>query len=122
MLHNEAQAINHIRSNRLGSIWDDVSNIAGDFWHWAENFFDKAVMVIENGILKLKDGVTFVLRVVGEGLEFVLDLGDKVFRLVLKTVGMVFKAINWILKLVGIDLGKVSILNPNSPRLCKLTM
>lgn len=122
MLHSEAQAINHIRSNRLGSILDDVSNIAGDFWHWAENFFDKAVMVIENGILKLKDGVTFALRVVGEGLEFVLDLGDKVFRLVLKTVGMVFKAINWILKLVGIDLGKVSILNPNSPRLCKLTM
>jgi hypothetical protein len=88
--------------------WSDFTGSVGDFFHHIGNLFEGAVAFIKDGVVYLKEGVSFVINKVAEGLEFVLNLADKVLRLALKTVGAVFKALNWVLKLVGIDLSKVS--------------
>lgn len=92
----------------LGSVWDDVIDIARDVWHSITHFFDQTFAYIKDGLVYLKEGVSFVINKIEEGLEFVLTLADKVLRIALKTVLLVCKAINWVLKLVGIDLTKVS--------------
>ncbi|KAI1464011.1 uncharacterized protein F4812DRAFT_468178 [Daldinia caldariorum] len=84
--------------------WTDVF---GDIWHWLENAFDEVVKVIEDGVVKLANGVKFIISKVGEGFEFVLQIGDKTIRLVLDTLVTIYKGLNFLLKLVGIDLDKV---------------
>jgi hypothetical protein len=91
----------------LGGIVDDFGSFVGDVLHWLENAFVDGIKQISKGVTYLKDGVSFVIHKVEEGLMFVLDLAGKAFRIVLKTLGAVLKALNWVLKLVGIDLAKI---------------
>ncbi|MFY7669809.1 hypothetical protein ACOSP6_01845 [Tenacibaculum sp. MEBiC06402] len=87
-----------------GGILDDIKTFAGDALHWLEHAFVDGIKLIEKGVTFLKDGVSFVIKKVGEVLHFVLTIADKVLTIVLDTMLTVFKAINWVLKLVGIDL------------------
>ncbi|KAK3672969.1 hypothetical protein LTR78_007079 [Recurvomyces mirabilis] len=103
-LHKEGQAEKLLSVHRDSAV---LGSFFGDFWHWIENFADDIVSNIENGVVKLIDGTTFIIHKVEEGLEFVLVLADKTLRIALSTLGAVFKALNWILKLVGIDLAKI---------------
>ena len=89
------------------SVVDDIEDFAGDALHWMETAFVDGFRVIEKGVVKLEDGVEFVIKKVEEGLQFVLKLADKVLNVVLDTLGAVFRAVNWLLKLIGIDLSKV---------------
>ncbi|KAK6949364.1 hypothetical protein Daesc_009439 [Daldinia eschscholtzii] len=84
--------------------WTDIF---GDIWHWLENAFHDVVKVIEDGVVKLANGVKFIISKVGEVFEFVLHIGDKILRLVLDTLVTIYKGLNFLLKLVGIDLDKV---------------
>jgi hypothetical protein len=91
----------------LGGVFGDIETFVGDALHWLEHAFSDGIKLIEKGVTFLKDGVSFVIQKVEEGLMFVLDLAGKAFKIVLKTLGAVFKALNWILKLIGIDLSKI---------------
>ncbi|SKA41699.1 hypothetical protein SAMN04488128_105492 [Chitinophaga eiseniae] len=62
---------------------------------------------IEESIGQAKDAVRFVVKKVNEALEFCVTIGGKVLTLMLDTALKVFKAINWILKKIGIDLDEI---------------
>lgn len=84
--------------------WGEV---IGDIWHWIENTFHDIVKFVEDGVVKLANGVKFIISKVGDAFEFVLHIGDKILRLVLDTLVTIYKGLNFLLKLVGIDLDKV---------------
>ncbi|MDV7699266.1 hypothetical protein N6B72_20285 [Chryseobacterium soli] len=86
------------------SVFDDILTFAGDAFQWLENAFVDGIKLIEKGVTYLKDGVNFVISKVGDVLHFVLTIADKVLTIVLDTMVTVFKAINWVLQLIGIDL------------------
>lgn len=90
-----------------GGPFDSIVDAAGDALHWLEHALVQGIKLIENGVTVLEDGVSFVLQPISDGLQFVLNIGAKVLRIALTAVGAVFKALNWVLKLVGIDLAKV---------------
>lgn len=91
----------------VGGALDDIEDWAGDALHWVETAFSDGIKLVEKGVTYLKDGVSFVIRKVEEGLQFVLSIAGKVLTIALKTLGSVLKALNWVLKLVGIDLKKI---------------
>ncbi|QKJ30678.1 hypothetical protein HQ865_13245 [Mucilaginibacter mali] len=90
-----------------GDIFNDIKNFAGDALHYLETFVNTTIKAIEKGLVVLENGIKFVLKKIDEGLQFVLEIGDKILNIVLDTLGAVFKALNWVLKLVGIDLEKI---------------
>lgn len=89
-----------------GIVHNIISHV-GDALHYIEHAFEKGIKEVEKGLVVLKDGVSFVIKKAEEGLHFVLNLMDKVLVIELKTLGAVFKAINSVLKLIGIDLEKI---------------
>ncbi len=89
---------------KVGGAFDDFLVFAGDAFQWLENAFVDGIKLIDKGITYLKDGVSFIVKKVGDVLHFVLTLADKILTIVLDTMLTVFKAINWVLKLIGIDL------------------
>jgi hypothetical protein len=89
------------------SVGGFIEDIAGDLLHFLEEAFSDALKAVEKGVVILADGASFVIHKLEDGLSLVLTLADKVFKIALKTLASVFKALNWILKLVGIDLGKI---------------
>jgi hypothetical protein len=90
-----------------GDIFNDIKNFAGDALHYLSEFVNSAISAINKGLIVLENGVKFVLKKVDEGLQFVLAIGDQLLNIVLDTLGAVFQALNWVLKLVGIDLEKI---------------
>lgn len=88
----------------LSSIGDSIEMIAGDFLHWVENTFEDGLKAIMKGVTELKDGTTFLIQKLEDGLHFVMNLAGKVLSVALKTLGAVLKALNFVLKLIGIDL------------------
>lgn len=92
---------------RLGGVGDILDDIAGDVLHWLDNAFIDGIKLIEKGITHLEDGVSFVIRKVEDGLQFVLQLPGRLVSFVMKTLGAVLKALNWILKLIRIGLLKI---------------
>lgn len=90
-----------------GGIFDDIINFAGDALHYLSEFVNTSIAAIRQGLIVLENGIQFVLKKIDEGLQFVLSIGDKILNIVLDTLGAVFKALNWVLKLIGIDLEKI---------------
>jgi len=89
---------------RAGGIGDDFLTAVGDAFKWLETAFEDGIKLVEKGVTYLKDGVSFVVKKIGDALHFVLSIADKILTIVLDTLLTVFKAINWVLKLIGIDL------------------
>jgi hypothetical protein len=83
---------------------EDIFSWPGDALHWLENAFDDAIDYVKQGVTFLQDGASFVLREIEDGFEIALKFGSTLLRFALTTIGAVFKALNWLLKLVGIDL------------------
>jgi hypothetical protein len=92
---------------RVMSVGSVIEDIAGDVLHFLEEAFSDAISAVEKGVVILKDGASFVIQKLEDGLSLVLTLADKVFKIALKTLAVVFKALNWVLKLIGIDLMKI---------------
>jgi hypothetical protein len=88
-------------------IGDEILTTLGDALHWLETAFEDGIKLIDKGVTYLSDGVSFVISTVEAGLQFVLTIADKVLTMVLKTMVSVFKVVNWILKLIGIDLSAI---------------
>ena len=84
--------------------WDDVSDIAGDVWHHLQQLGDEIITGLKDTRVFLEDGISFVISKAGDVLQFVLTIGEKVLEITLKTFVLVFKALSWVLSLVGIDL------------------
>jgi hypothetical protein len=110
-VHTAVSAASHVASLKANSILEDLSDFAGDVFHWLSNFVSETISFIKDGAVFLVDGVSFVINKLEDGLEFILNIADKALRLVLKTVGMIFKALDYVLKLIGIDLDKVYALS-----------
>ena len=90
-----------------GDIFDGIVNFTGDALHYLLEFIDTSIAAIRQGLIRLENGIQFVLRKIDDGLQLVLAIGDKIFTIVLDTLGALFKAISWVLKLIGIDLEKI---------------
>ena len=107
--HTPASAQAHLASvSKFAISWDDVSNFAGDIWHHLEQLGDHIITGLKDTAVFLADGISFVISKAGEVLQFVLTIGDKVLEIVLDSFVLVFKALSWVLSLVGIDLPGVS--------------
>lgn len=87
-----------------GSFLHHVKTFAGDALHWVGHEFESGIEDATKGIIKLQDGVSWALHKVGDVLHLVLTLQDKILSIALNTFLVAFKALNWVLKLVGIDL------------------
>ncbi|HVY57263.1 MAG TPA: hypothetical protein VHA77_05375 [Xanthobacteraceae bacterium] len=101
---NAAAAAAAIHVDSVGGF---ISDIAGDILHWLDNAFIDGIKYIEKGITHLEDGVTFVIKKVEAGLQFVLQLPGRLVSFVMTTWGALLKALNWILKLIRIGLRKL---------------
>lgn len=107
--HTTASAQAHLASmSRFALSWDDVTNFAGDVWHHLEQLGDDIITGLKDTAVYLADGISFIISKAGDVLQFVLTIGDKVLQIVLESFVLVFKALSWILSLVGIDLSAVS--------------
>jgi hypothetical protein len=89
------------------SLGGTLEDAAGDVLHFLDEVFSDPLKGFSDGVIYLKDGASFVLQKLEDGLQLVLKLADKVFRIALKSLVTIFKALNWVLKLVGIDLRKI---------------
>jgi len=81
--------------------------IAGDIWHHIESIGGTIVGGIKDGVVQLDNGIHFVITHLEDGLHFVLSLTNGVVTIALKSLALVFKALNYVLKLIGIDLSKL---------------
>ena len=107
--HTPASAQAHLASvSRFAISWNDVSNVAGDVWHHLEQLGDQIITGLKDTAVFLADGISFVITKAGDVLQFVLTIGEKVLMIELETFLLVFKALSWVLSLVGIDLPGVS--------------
>jgi hypothetical protein len=91
----------------VGDVIDDIETFVGDALHELENAFSDGIAAVKKGVTYLKDGVQFVVSKIEDGLHFAVQIADKVLSFVVKTFAAVFKALNWILKLVGAALKKI---------------
>lgn len=89
---------------QASSSLETLDTVVGDALQWLETAFEDAVTYVKDGIVYLEEGISFVVQVVEDGVQLVLTVLDKVLRIELKILGAVFKAVSWLLKLVGIDL------------------
>ena len=107
--HTPESAQAHLASvARTAVSWDDVTNFAGDVWHHLEQLGDDIITGLKDTAVFLKDGISFIISKVGDVLQFVLTIGDKVLEIALESFVLIFKALSWVLSLVGIDLPGVS--------------
>ncbi len=90
-----------------GDIFDDIINFTGDSLHYLSAFIDTSIAFIRHELVMLENGIQFVLRKIEDDLQLVLAIGDKIVNIVLDTPGALFKALSWVLKLIGIDLEKI---------------
>jgi hypothetical protein len=91
----------------LGALDFSLDSVLGDILHFLDSAFEAGLKAIEKGVTVLADGTSFVLQHLEDGLSLVLTLAGKVVKLALTTLAAAFKALNWILKLIGIDLAKI---------------
>ena len=107
--HTSASAQAHLASvSKLAVSWDDVTNFAGDVWHHLEQLGDQIITGLKDTAVFLADGISFIITKAGDVLQFVLTIGEKVLMIALETFVLVFKALSWVLSLIGIDLPGVS--------------
>jgi hypothetical protein len=85
----------------------EVFHFLGDVLHEIENFFIKGIEKIEEGIAYLADGVSFVIKKIEQGLQFVLSIGEKVYNVILDSISSVSKVVNWIFQLVKVGIEEV---------------
>ncbi|KAJ6113507.1 hypothetical protein N7523_006824 [Penicillium sp. IBT 18751x] len=85
----------------------DLTDIAGDVWHHLEELGGEIISAVENAPIVLSEGINFIISKAQGVLQFILTIGDKVVSIALKSFLLVFKALNYILKLVGIDISKL---------------
>lgn len=115
--HTAESAKAHLTSlSRVCVSWNDITSFAGDVWHHLEQLGDLIINGLKDTAVFLSDGISFIINKVEDALIFVLNIGDKVLKIALKTFVLVFKALSFLLSLVGIDLSAV----PNDS-LCALT-
>lgn len=86
----------------------DLTDFAGDIWHGLETFGNLVVQGFQDAEVNLSDSISFVITKSGDVLQFVLNIADTVIRISLETFVLVFKALNFVFKLIGIDLTVVS--------------
>ena len=107
--HTAESANAHLRSlSRLGVSWNDVTSFAGDVWHHLEQLGDLIINGLKDTAVFLSDGISFIINKVEDALIFVLNIGDKVLKIALKTFVLVFKALSFLFSLIGIDLSAVT--------------
>jgi hypothetical protein len=93
---------------QTGNIFSDIINDAGDAFRWIDNAFHDLISVVKNGVITLKDGISFVIHKISDTvLHFVLTIADKVLTIVVDTLIKVFKVVNWLFSLIGIDLSAI---------------
>ncbi|KAJ5676526.1 uncharacterized protein N7477_002159 [Penicillium maclennaniae] len=85
----------------------DLTDIAGDVWHHLEELGGEIISAVESAPIVLSEGINFIISKAQGVLQFILTIGDKVVSIALKSFLLVFKALNYILKLVGIDISKL---------------
>lgn len=95
------------QATSFGGVIDDIETFVGDALHDLENAFSDGIAAVKKGVTYLKDGVQFVVSKVEDGLHFAVQIADKALSFVVKTFAAVFKALNWILKLIGAVLKKI---------------
>jgi len=95
------------QATSFGGVIDDIETFVGDALHDLENAFSDGIAAVKKGVTFLKDGVQFVVSKVEDGLHFAVQIADKALSFVVKTFAAVFKALNWILKLIGAALKKI---------------
>ncbi|HWB49298.1 MAG TPA: hypothetical protein VG651_09325 [Stellaceae bacterium] len=103
----EPHAAARLGEHGPGGIVDDFTEFAGDALHWLDTAFVAfvdGVKLIEEGVTYLKDGVSFVIHKIDDGLQFVLTLPGRIVNIALKSLGAIFRVLGWVLKLVGIAL------------------
>lgn len=101
MTEEEAQTFKSaVTSDSLDGIFD----VFGDVWHAIENAADDLVSKIEDAVVYVADGISFVLQAADDGMELLLNYLGKALKFVLNTYLQVFKAISALLKLIGIDI------------------
>lgn len=91
------------------SSFSSIGDWFGDIINHIENAIDDAIDAIKDTVVELADGVSFFIHEVDSALEFVATLYGQVLKLAMQTLIQVFKVINTLLKLVGIDLSAVRI-------------
>ena len=107
--HTSESAQAHLASvSKFAVSWNDVTNFAGDVWHHLEQLGDHIITGLKDTAVFLADGISFIITKAGDVLQFVLTIADKVLEIVLDSFVLVFKALSWVLSLVGIDLPGVS--------------
>ncbi|KAH8649748.1 hypothetical protein BGZ60DRAFT_534628 [Tricladium varicosporioides] len=82
----------------------NVTDFPGDVWHHVEQLGDSILSAGESGLVKLSDGVSFILSKAGDALHFMLNLAGQAIDIVLDTVAQVYKAMNYVFKLIGVGL------------------
>lgn len=92
---------------KTGSIVSIVINAPGDALHWVGNELDEGINLIHQGVTELKDGVGFVIQKAKDALHFIVKIGEKLLVVVLEDMITVFKVLNKILALIGIDLDAI---------------
>lgn len=80
------------------------SSVVGDFFQWLGDGVEYLIDRVVDGVTYLKKGISFILSVVDEGLKLVFTIAGKIFDFLLDTFIVAFKALNWLLNLIGIDL------------------
>lgn len=85
----------------LFSLKKTFKHLAGDAWHGIKHLAKK-------GFKAIKKGVSLAVKTLETGLSIVIDFaGQTVFSLVVDSLLTAFKAINFVLSAIGIDLTKI---------------
>jgi hypothetical protein len=93
------------------SVGGAIGDAFGDVWHDVEQAVEGGAIInaIKDTGVFLTNGISFIIQKASEGLELVLTLVDKVVRIALNTLLHAFKALNFLFKLIGIDLTAVRL-------------
>jgi hypothetical protein len=67
-----------------------------------------SLTAIEDVVVTVRESITFILKQADNVLNFVVTIANKVITIVLDIFLHVLKALNFLLKLIGIDISKVS--------------
>ncbi|GAA0232689.1 hypothetical protein GCM10010492_34320 [Saccharothrix mutabilis subsp. mutabilis] len=82
----------------------EPSDIFEDAYDWACDRWEDLKRWIEELKKDIDKAAEIVCNAVEEGIDCVVKIGEEVFRFALKTAAQVLKAVNSLLKLIGIDL------------------
>ena len=91
----------------LSDTWDDVTHFAGDVWHGIKDAANAVIDVVNQGVVFLKNGVSFMIGKLEDGFNFLIKIGGQALKIVLNGLASGLKAVTWLLEVIGAALGKV---------------